>query len=673
MARATPPPDDRARRGLGDRHDAQAVTIQVVWPPVSPTNSPSSSILFRMCSRPATGFAWPCPARQMIRRWISLIMVRRSIPTIRRLPCLKMRHMPHSRAACYRERSPIAWYPLNICGVSLRYAALGVASLAPLPALAAEIDTGNPELTLRWDNTVKYSVAFRVRKQSPSLIDNAPITVNQDDGDRNFGRGIISNRWDLFSEADVVYRNFGARLSGAAWYDTVYNRTNDNNSPTTANQVSVPYNQFTHATRDVQGGNAELLDGFVFGSGNLGETTWSLRAGKHSIIWGESLFFGSNGIAGAQAPVDAVKLSSVPNSLFKETIRPIGQISGQLQITPDVSLAGYYQYQWKKSRLSSVGSYFSNTDVVDAGGERVIVGNPIVAGGGPAAFFRSVDESAKNTGQLGLALRLHAAGVDYGIYALQWHSKSPVVYLKPSSITPADGPAVVTNPSSFDPARGEIGQYYLVYPENIRSYGVSASTGVGEATVSAELSIRRNTPLVSNAQTVLAGLSADNDKNPLYAIGNSLHAQASFAWSMPPNVIARSASFLGEVAFNRRTTIKKNQQALDPNSTIDAVALRLVYEPAYRQVAPGLDMTVPVGLGYSPRGRSSVVSSFAVDKGGDITIGLTANYLETWRASLLYTHYYGRVAPATDAERHYSYAQSLGDRDFISFSLRTTF
>ena len=259
------------------------------------------------------------------------------------------------------------------------------------------------------------------------------------------------------------------------------------------------------------------------------------------------------------------------------------------------------------------------------------------------------------------------------MYALQWHSKSPFVYLKPSSINSGTGPPTVIDPPNFDPVRGQIGQYYLVYPENIKSYGISATGGIGDAVVSAEVSVRRNTPLVSNATTVLPGSNADNDKNPLYAVGNSVHAQASFLWSMAPNVIARSATFLGEVAFNRRTRLSKNPQALDPHSTVDAVAVRLVYEPAYRQVVPGWEITVPVGLGYSPRGRSSVIPGFAVDKGGDMNIGLTANYLETWRASLSYTHYYGSVAPATDAQRHFTYAQSLADRDFVSFSLRTTF
>jgi hypothetical protein len=114
------------------------------------------------------------------------------------------------------------------------------------------------------------------------------------------------------------------------------------------------------------------------------------------------------------------------------------------------------------------------------------------------------------------------------------------------------------------------------------------------------------------------------------------------------------------------TGTTRNVQNRDPNATDDAVALRIVFEPVYRQVLPGVDVTVPVGLSYSPRGRSSVVGAFAVDKGGDMTLGVTATYLETWRGTLAMTHFYGRSAPT-------GFAQSLGDRDNVSFTLRTTF
>src|SRR3546814_18308220 len=110
-----------------------------------------------------------------------------------------------------------------------------------------------------------------------------------------------------------------------------------------------------------------------------------------------------------------------------------------------------------------------------------------------------------------------------------------------------------------------------------------------------------------------------NNSNSLYATGNSAHAQLSIIQVFDGSPLWESANLIGEVAWNRRTAITKNAAALDPNTTRDAWGFRAVFEPAYYQVLPGLDVTVPIGFGYNPKGRSSVVGNFngGVDKGGD--------------------------------------------------------
>jgi hypothetical protein len=110
---------------------------------------------------------------------------------------------------------------------------LGISSAA-----AFEIDTGSEDWKVRWDNTLKYSAAFRVEDRSDSLLRD----INRDDGDRNFDTGLTSNRFDLLSELDVTYRNFGARVSAAAWFDSIYNTDNDNDSPATVSSFSVSVN-----------------------------------------------------------------------------------------------------------------------------------------------------------------------------------------------------------------------------------------------------------------------------------------------------------------------------------------------------------------------------------------------------------------------------------------------
>ncbi|BBO81161.1 hypothetical protein DSCO28_17270 [Desulfosarcina ovata subsp. sediminis] len=281
---------------------------------------------------------------------------------------------------------------------------------------AYRFNTGNRDLQIRWDNTVKYSCSLRLEKQSDELINS----INQDDGDRAFSRGLISNRFDLLSEMDIVYKQVGMRISGAAWYDTVYHDENDNTSPSTSNSFDSRYNEFTDDTEELHGGDAEILDAFVFGRKGFGETEISIRAGQFAMQWGESLFFGNNGIAGGMAPIDVVKALSVPNTQFKELLRPVPQVSAQIQFGTALTMGLYYQLKWDNTRLPAVDSYFGNIDTIGDGGERLIVGDPLSPTGGPAAFFRRSDMEADDSGQGGIQVRFPIGAYDFGLYALRY-------------------------------------------------------------------------------------------------------------------------------------------------------------------------------------------------------------------------------------------------------------
>ncbi len=526
--------------------------------------------------------------------------------------------------------------------------------MASVPtAHAFKFNTGDEDLKLRWDNTLKYSAGVRVKDQHPRIIADR----NADDGDRNFGKGdLISNRIDLLSEFDLSYRSVGLRVSGAAWYDHVYNQSNANDSPATANALSVPHNEFTKATRDLHGRMAELLDAFVFGRADLGEMSVSGRLGKHTVLYGESLFFGANGIAGAQTAIDIVKASSVPSTPFKELLMPIPQISGVLQIRPNLSVGAYYQFAWKRNRIPASGSYFSTLDVLDKGGERSL--------GGPAGTTtipRRSDLEAKDSGQGGIQLRYRPEGHDaeYGLYAAQFHSKSPLLYVS--------GP-------------GPTSAYRLVFPEDIQVYGASASTTVGDTNVAGEISYRRNTPFVRPAAGVNPLDSRDNSDNPAYAVGESLHAQMSFVTLLKQTAFWGGGNVLGEIAWHRRVKVEKNAEALDPNSTRNALAMRVVFSPKYYNVAPGLDLSVPIGIGYGISGRSPLINpGFSVEHGGDVSVGLAGEYLRAWRFGVSYTHFFGRAEGGTlpvnafPPTKFFTYEQALRDRNFVSLIAQYTF
>jgi hypothetical protein len=517
--------------------------------------------------------------------------------------------------------------------------------------LAFTIETSNPDLKLRWDTTAKYSMSWRLQDRSSDIVDGdpggPPPGPELDDGDLNFDKGVVSNRVDLFSEFDAEYKSVGARVSAAGWYDSVYNDSNDNDSPGTISSTSVPAGEFTDDTRDLMGRDVEILDAFVFlKSDAYAEKPFSVRLGRHSVLYGESLFFGSNGIANAQSPTDLVKLLQVPGSQFKEIIRPVGQLSGQVQVTPNVSLGAYYQFEWEENRLPASGSYLSDVDFVGEGAERVL------------GFLHDDDMEAKDSGQFGAQMRFRAGDYEFGVYAARYHDKGPQIYLNPVS-----------------------SNYRLAYPEDITVYGASVSTLIGEANVAAEVSYREDTPLVSAPQ-IDPGFAGDNDGNPLYAIGDTLHAQVSMVQLFTRNKLWDGASLLAELAWNRRLNIDMNPLAIDPNVTRNALAFRMIFEPSYFQVLPGLDITVPIGLGYNPSGHSSAVFKFngGVEHGGDFSIGITGNYKKEWKFALNYVNFFGEenafLTPNTTTipgPFMQSREQSLGDRDFISISVQTTF
>lgn len=526
---------------------------------------------------------------------------------------------------------------------------------ATVPVQAMPIDVGNPDLRMSWDNTIKYSAAWRVRGADSEVADSSVgVQANTNDGDLNFDKGLISNRLDLLSEFDLRYkRNYGLRLSGAAWYDDVYNKDNDNPGAlggALVNSRSADFDEFTNDTEKLHGRKAELLDAFIYGSFAPAGMSLNAKAGRFTQLYGESLFFGSNGIAAAQTSLDLIKALSVPNSQFKEILRPIGQVSGQLQINSNVSIGAYYQLEWRKSRLPGAGSYFSFTDFVDEGGESMILGPGF-------SVFRAGDIEPSDSGQGGVQVKIAAGDYEFGIYAAQFHDKMPQFYVYP-----------------------DVGLYEQVYAEDIRTVGFSVSTVIGETNVAAELSFRDDMPLVASGNTVIAPGAygvIDGGDDAAFPKGRTMHLNLSAISVLAATPFWDGASFIGEFAFNRRLSVTDNRDQLDPLATRDAGALQFVFTPEYFQVVPGLDLQVPIGVGYGLFGRSSVNGVlFPSENGGNVSIGLKADYLKTWQASVGYTHYFGSdgsIIKYDTAVPELSYDNFHGDRDFISFSVQRTF
>lgn len=572
--------------------------------------------------------------------------------------------------------------------------ALAVAAALALPAAHAfDIPLPDPEMKLRLDLTPKYSAGYRLKNPSAALtrLDVAvdPGTANEDDGDHNFNKGLISSRFDLFAEADLSTKNFGARISGNTWRDSIYLHGNDyagtplyaggvplgpvvstaNNLPTQAP------NEFLAATRKQHGQGSELLDAFVYAKGEIGGMRATVRLGKHTLQWGESLFFGQNGIANAQGPVDIAKIVSVPGWQFKEVLLPVEQISGSLQLAEGVSLGAYYQFKWRPSKIPGVGSYFSNQDYVGTGvvnfgqdGE----GNPILL-----AYDQSANNKPKDSGQGGVQLRLRPGAGDYefGLYAAQYHDKTPSAPV-------------------FDFVNGNV---HIAYAQNIRTFGASVTSSVGQLNWALEGSVRTNAPLNGDPAVLGLGpiLACGNEAaDPCYPVGRTAHLNLSGIYVLQPGPLWGGGAIVGELAYNRVLKVTKDIFAIgpggtnvglggvDPNTTKGAWALRMIFEPQYFQVLPGLDLSVPVALGWNFGGRSQAIANFAggASDAGDLSLGLKGKYQNDWNVALSVTEYFGSaktftetLVPGTGSPRQLTFGQTLKDRSYVSFSLSRTF
>ncbi len=510
-------------------------------------------------------------------------------------------------------------------------AALLAWTAAPLPLLAAELGSVDG-YSVTWDNDLRYSAGIRLGRADPIIL----AYPNSDDGDRNFAGGLMTNRLDLTSVLDVTGDSFGLQFSLEGWYDAVYQTRTDNTSPATYNALSVPSSRFPTAVRALNGQHLDIGDSFIYANLTLGEMPLSLRLGRQTLLWGESLFFAANGIAAAQAPVDYIKNTTTPEGYSKDVFLPVNQLSLSLQPSENLSLAAYYQLEARPSRLPGMGSYFSDNDTLGAGAQRAFLTQG-------QFLLRQPDHGPSSGGQFGFALHSRIADVDLGFYALRYNAKYPV--LKVSAVTPD--------------VTGYAGTYHAIYPSGTSLYGASFSTYLDGGTVAGEISLRRQMPLVSTQPVSLTFPTPL--RNLGYAEGDTLHGQMSFAATLSPAALWDSADIALELAGNNRLAITSNAAAFNSARRRFAASARLLVEPHYFQVLPNLDLSPIISAGYHLTGRSS--TDYSENAGtGDYEIGVEGTYRAVWKAELTWTAYTG-----------VAYRQSLADRDFLMLNLERAF
>ncbi|TWB21235.1 uncharacterized protein DUF1302 [Nitrospirillum amazonense] len=408
-----------------------------------------------------------------------------------------------------------------LAGVSV--AALGTSLFASMPARALDFSSG--DLQGSFNTTLTFGGLIRVQERDKNLVGKAnggnASSINQDNGDLNYGTGLVSSTGRMTNELKLDYDNIGFFSRATFLYDPI---NNDANSTSGARTGAFT---LSSTARDQTAAYARLLDAYAYGNFDLGGgTSLSMRVGNQVLSWGESTFI-PNGI-NAINPVDVSALHQ-PGTELKEVFLPVPMISANLGLTNNLSVEAFYQFKWEKTLLDPAGTYFSSDDSLSPGARYLslpfgnplaadsplqhaietngTVKNPILGQVTPIAPFgtnvpRLNDHNGRDDGQFGFGVHYSVPELDdtdFGIFFLKYNNRVPDLSVKVGSFGD-----FASNPETFSNHSG----YFADYVNDIKMYGVSFSTSVEGVAIQGEYSYRQGQPLQYDAVDVLQAMLA---------------------------------------------------------------------------------------------------------------------------------------------------------------------
>lgn len=625
-------------------------------------------------------------------------------------------------------RNPRGLPTRRTLGASIALALAGVA--APVHAIEFEFGDG---WTGNLDTTVSYGVSMRLQDADLALIGKSSInptvftlsnaaqrgapgrwSANSDDGNLNYADGgdIFSNAFKITSELSLNYQDeWGAFVRATYFYDF----------------ENVDADFLSELAKEKVGKRGRILDAFIFNNTSFDNgTELSLRLGQQVVSWGESTFIQS-GINVVNA-VDVSQLR-VAGAELKEAFLPNNMIWGSFKINENLSLEGLYLFEWEQTEPEPTGSYFSTNDIAALGATYAMLGfgtspqpvrnpelfydvcfrglpsdiaainaSPQVRGAAcGAAIARLPDVYPDDGGQYGLALRYFSPELndtEFGLYFLNYHSRLPFVsgFALPN--------ATVSN-----------GRYFIEYPEDIRLYGLSFNTTLGDTglALQGEISYRDNVPLqIDDVEVLFSALSPLNAVIPQpvnrftsqlgqfrpgeYIRGWERHELSqwqftltrTFANVMGADQIAAVAEFGGTKVWDlpAPSVLRYNGDGTDtgggPDFNTGALrnpitqtegfptpyswGYRLALRADYNSLFAGVNVSPRVAFNHDVNGITPGPGGNFIEGRRSTTLGVEANYLNQWAADLSYTRFYGA-----------GILNLVRDRDFVSFTVRYSF
>ncbi|WP_248732025.1 DUF1302 domain-containing protein [Pseudomonas sp. MWU13-2517] len=550
------------------------------------------------------------------------------------------------------------------------------------------------------------------------------LSQTSDDGHLNFKRGeTFSKIFKGIHDLELKYGDTGVFVRGKYWYDfelkdesRPFKDISDNNrkegAKSSGGQILDAFIYHNYTIADLPG-NVRFGKQVV----SWGESTF-IGGGINSINPIDVSAFRRPGaeIKEGLIPVNMFYVSqSLTDNLSAEAFyqlewdQTVTDNCGTFFSQPDVISDGCdnnLRVLNKRSTIPGAALPTLNALGVDVNNEGVLV-------------RRGPDRDARDSGQFGVAMHYNFEPLDteFGAYFMNYHSRAPIfsaqgapssAYTRPLGPLAALRPLIVAGSSN----------YFVEYPEDIRLYGLSFSTTLPTGTAwSGELSYRPNAPVqLSTTDILYAGVT------PIPGFGNAsvlkgtpgqdLHGynrkevtqfQTTFTHFFDQVMGASRLTTVGEIGVTHVGGLESKSQARygrDPvfgpgslpggfcnalnNSTATGAGLpnaaglntncnndgyttatswgyraRAIWE--YPDVFAGVNLKPNVAWSHDVKGYSPGPGGNFEEGRKAVSLGLDAEYQNTYTASLAYTNFFGGKFTTVD------------DRDFIALSFGANF
>jgi len=523
--------------------------------------------------------------------------------------------------------------------------------------------------------------------------------------------------------------------------------------------------------RDLTCRDIRLLDAYVYGnfSFNDGMNPVTVKVGQQVLSWGESTLI-QHGIN--ITPID-VGVARAPGAELKEAYIPVGMATINIGLTENLSTELFYQYQWVNSYLPVPGTYFSTNDFAGEGGylqnvQLGFAGNPdidldhvllnlnmlgagVASGAIPAALagqaylayptkvtlrpYGSAGEiEPEDGGQYGIKFDYFASELndtEFALYYMNYHSRVPVISGIASDFSQAGADigrlvSMVANGGVTKENISDLAAFskaLIEYPEDIKLYGFSFNTTVGETSVAAEIAYRQDEPLQIDDVEILyagmpeqlanAGLRPDlagisqigrdtrygekvlpGQKANGFILADTLQAQMTFTHLFGPTLGADNLSMLAEVGgiriqdmpdqdvlrLNGPNTDRSGAPLLNGNGvaipglhtglsdgaetnpfpTASAWGYRLLAKADYNNVFAGVNLSQRMVFSHDVNGITPDPLFMFVEDRKSLAYAVSFDYLSKWSGEVSYNVFWGGQGTTNN----------VADRDFISFNIK---